>query len=266
MRLWIFSDLHLDVNSASPFALPDPRPAHDVVVIAGDLMEGISNGVRWIADEGLNEKPVIYVPGNHEHYGYEFQRSMEEGRAAAVGHANIHVLDRESVEVAGMRFLGATLWTDYLLFGEKSYEVSLLVASRIMNDHRSIAFADRSWLPTDALAEHRRSRSFIEDALADEAAARTVVVTHTAPSLMSIADVYCENPLTPAFASRLDALVPHARLWIHGHTHIGCDYELGGCRVLNNPRGYVSEGEEVGFDPRRVVEITLNPPKPAVSA
>ena len=29
-------------------------------------------------------------------------------------------------------------------------------------------------------------------------------------------------------------------LWVHGHTHDSFDYQIGNCRVVCNPRGYVA--------------------------
>jgi len=36
MKLWLFSDLHLDVNRRYPFGLLTPRPERDVVIVAGE--------------------------------------------------------------------------------------------------------------------------------------------------------------------------------------------------------------------------------------
>jgi len=52
MRLWILSDLHVDVNRRYPLTLPSPRPAHDAVIIAGDICHGLAEGVRFIAQRG----------------------------------------------------------------------------------------------------------------------------------------------------------------------------------------------------------------------
>ena len=46
-----------------------------------------------------------------------------------------------------------------------------------------------------------------------------------------------------------------AGLWVHGHMHAPADYELYGCRVVANPRGYVGIGEDRAFDPGLVVEV-----------
>ena len=32
-------------------------------------------------------------------------------------------------------------------------------------------------------------------------------------------------------------------LWLHGHTHAGSDYQVGRCRVVANPAGYVRNRE-----------------------
>ncbi len=246
MRAWIFSDLHLDVNKGKPWSLPHPAPDHDVVLIAGDLCEGLCAGVEWIAQQQLNTKPVIYVPGNHEYYGFDFEEEREAGRSAAAGHSNIHLLDREAVMIDGVAFLGATMWTDYRLFGEASVHRAMLSAEQAMNDHRKIRFKGRRWSTLDAIAEHEQSRTWLELQL-DTLTVPTVVVTHTAPSLDSIAAWYRDDPISAAFASNLDPLVGCAKLWVHGHTHVGCDYLHGSSRVVANPRGYVRRGEDKDF-------------------
>jgi Icc-related predicted phosphoesterase len=75
---------------------------------------------------------------------------------------------------------------------------------------------------------------------------------------MSVAKRYANDPLNPAFASRLEDLIEKYQpaLWIHGHTHEPCDYELFGTRVLCNPRGYPREKRGSAFDPGLVVEIS----------
>ena len=252
MKLWLFSDLHLDVNRAYPFSLPDPRPAHDIVVIAGDLCETIAAGVDWIAAEGLNGKPVLYVAGNHEFYGQDRQHALTLGRQAASRRANIHLLDRERIEIGGVSFLGATLWTDYALHGDAP--AARGIAERIMSDHRMIRHGTRAFTAADASAEHTASRAWLAAQLALSRPGPVVVVTHHAPSAASISARFKDHPATPAFASHLDDLAVWADVWVHGHTHRAVRHEIGACRVINNPRGYVRH-EVTGFEPDLVIEI-----------
>src|SRR3546814_2816589 len=48
-----------------------------------------------------------------------------------------------------------------------------------------------------------------------------------APSLQSVDDRYRCDLVSAAYASRLDALVAKADLWIHGHMHSSLDYRIG---------------------------------------
>jgi Icc-related predicted phosphoesterase len=102
---------------------------------------------------------------------------------------------------------------------------------------------------------HVGSLAWLAERLRDTPAGvrRTVVVTHHAPSHRSLSKDVRTDPLAPAYASALDDFVAQsgADLWIHGHTHIRCDYYLGNTRVISNPRGY--KDEHTGFDPRCVV-------------
>jgi Icc-related predicted phosphoesterase len=74
---------------------------------------------------------------------------------------------------------------------------------------------------------------------------------------MSVAKRYANDPLNPAFASSLEDLIEkyQPELWIHGHTHVPCDYELFGTRVVCNPRGYPWEARGSAFDPGLIVEL-----------
>ena len=64
------------------------------------------------------------------------------------------------------------------------------------------------------------------------------------------------SPLSPAFASDLNALIGESGipLWIHGHTHYNVDHRIGSTRILTNQRGYPGEPCK-GFDPEMVIEL-----------
>ncbi|MBX9592076.1 MAG: metallophosphoesterase [Hyphomonadaceae bacterium] len=253
MKLWILSDLHVDANRRFPFELPIPRPAHDIVVIAGDICQGLAEGVRFIASEKLNAKPVVYVGGNHEFYGHNRHAELAEGRAEAARHPNIHVLERDRISIGGVAFLGCTLWTDYRYAGAREQVRAMHWAARRISDHRLIADGKGAWSPERALAEHLGSRAWLAEQLARDTGRRPIVVTHHAPSRQSVQPRYRDDLLTAAFASDLDDLVTRATLWVHGHLHAPVDYRLGGCRVVANPRGYVSIREGRDFNPSLVV-------------
>jgi hypothetical protein len=125
-----------------------------------------------------------------------------------------------------VHFLGATLWTDYRLFGEAIAQAAMQRAQAINNDHRRIRIDGGHWTAKDAAGEHHKSRVWLRDAIAARSGERLVVVTHTAPSIGSIASQYKNDLVTAAFASNLEELAVGVKLWVHGHTHLGCDYQL----------------------------------------
>ncbi|HVS04223.1 MAG TPA: hypothetical protein VMT16_15775 [Thermoanaerobaculia bacterium] len=135
----------------------------------------------------------------------------------------------------------------------------MIEANVRMNDYRRIRVSPefRRLRPADTAAVHARSRRWLEEALAGAGLSqRTVVVTHHAPSRLSLDPTTAWQLVSAAYASNLDALVAGSGvpLWVHGHTHCAADYRIGETRVLSNPRGY--PGQPVpGFDPALVVEV-----------
>ena len=107
MRIRVLSDLHLEFMDWNP-----PKAGADVVVLAGDIHVGLK-GIEW-ARRSFPSIPIVYVPGNHEFYGEHIhdmtQELLMEGRRVGVD-----VLDGRSTVIGGVRFLGATLWTDFAL-------------------------------------------------------------------------------------------------------------------------------------------------------
>ncbi len=244
MKLRILSDLHLEF---APFE-PDPLEA-DVVVLAGDIGSG-TRGLQWAAS-AFPDTPIVYVAGNHEFYRHDFDELRQTLRATA-RELGIHLLDDSAVEIDGVRFLGATLWTDFLAFGPGDEWAAKQAASRAMNDCHLIRDGEGRFLPARMASLHEASRAWLARELRSPFAGPIVVVTHHLPTMRSVAPRFLHNLLTPAFASNRDELVVMADVWVHGHTHDAFDYELGGCRVVCNPRGYPGE-RPGGFDAHKVV-------------
>src|SRR5581483_10435921 len=138
MRLNILSDLHLSV---SPLALPQTDA--DLVVLAGDIARP-KEAIAWAS--GFPQ-PVLYVAGNHEFYGGSISGTVAELKRLSAG-SNIHVLDDDSVTIEGVRFLGTTLWTDFMLFGEGEKRTAAMSKSqRFMRDFTSIRIGDAAQQP-----------------------------------------------------------------------------------------------------------------------
>src|SRR5690606_2620411 len=110
------------------------------------------------------------------------------------------------------------------------------------------------------LAEQLRDHAlacqqWLTQALAEPFDGPTVVVTHFAPTLDSADPLYGVTPGTAGVCNGLDALLPQAQLWMHGHLHCAFDYVKSGCRVVANPLGYAHKGEQKDFNPTFTVSV-----------
>jgi len=250
MRLHILSDLHLEFGMME-LSLPEA----DVVVLAGDIHLG-REGCQWIRRQ-FRDKPVIYVLGNHEFYRHTIPDLTETLKRETNG-SQIHVLENDAVEINGWTFLGCTLWTDFRSKpGIEPYS-TMAAAERIMSDYSLIQFGTENRLleARDTAAMHKESVTWLKKQLEKSKPAKTIVVTHHAPSFRSEPAFYADSPLSGAFASRLDDLVERSRVpwWIHGHTHYNVDCKIGSTRVLTNQRGYPGELCQ-GFDPGKILAV-----------
>jgi Icc-related predicted phosphoesterase len=246
MRLQILSDLHLEF---ADYKLT--RTDADVVVLAGDIHQG-SQGITWARKQFRNQ-PVIYVMGNHEFYGHSLQLLLEECRNAAQG-SNVHLLENQSVEVSGVTFLGCTLWTDFKLWPKPAEAME--AARDYLTDFKVVRTQNGRLTPRDTVALHQASVAWLKSRLKMNDPARTVVVTHHAPSKKSIQPIFSGEVMNAAFASALDDLVRQSRvpLWIHGHTHHCVDYVIARTRVFSNQKGYSGECN-LEFVPDAIIEV-----------
>ena len=273
MRLIVLSDLHLE--SCATLQLPEDL-SFDVTVLAGDIRSPGREAVSWaLAAPAISERPTVLVAGKHEFYGSTPSEELAAMKQAATG-SLVHLLDREAVVIAGVRFLGCALWTDFQLpFGADAridIGQALHQANVGMADYQRIKLMTpavraaryrefaRLLRAEDTLTMHWIDRDWLRRELQTPFDGPTVVVTHHAPSAMSVAPQYVGDRLSPAFVSDLPAeFFDVPALWIHGHTHHSADYTLRGCRVLSNPHGYPVRGgrfENESFSARLVVEVS----------
>lgn len=254
MKLQLLSDLHLETESFEPV----PAPGAEVLVLAGDI------DTTWRSLDLFQgwPVPVLFVPGNHEFDRRDVDQAREDLRAH-VQARGLRMLDDECVVLPDaqgrrVRFVGSTRWSDFDVFGPTGRERAMRAGGyfqKVMQSTRhgevfdvvavrQLALESRAWLAGE-LARGEAGPDW--DA--------TVVVTHFAPSLRSADPRYGRQPGTASFCNDDEALMPGARLWLHGHLHCRHDYRLGDTRVLSNARGHVRKGEADGFDPQRVVEV-----------
>ena len=284
MRIQLLSDLHLEYGGE----IPPLAPGADIVMLAGDLAPAGLRAIRLAAEIWRDAAHILFVPGNHEFHGCD----IEEARhllARDCADCGVTLLDTEAVTIDGIRFIGTTLWTDFRFGtrrpgagtgGVRDWLTRSEETTAEAKAHREAAgrFSDFSGLirartapeglltTAETARRHARDRAFIEAEIAaaheagpgstSGAGLKAAVITHHAPSPVSVHCSYAGSPLNPAFVSDLDALIAHLRpaLWIHGHVHYAVDATVGRTRVIANPLG-IGPTEEADFQPDLVIEL-----------
>jgi predicted phosphodiesterase len=261
----------------------------DLLVLAGDIgsyQPGSALGSLGVEDFGLARfsprpvheggagwpTPVIFVPGNHEYDGLEFDAATQRLRQACERWGLIW-LDRQSVVLQGVRFVGCTLWTDFdalnspgpdaagaadqrgaLAAQLKARDKAFRAANFYLRKNHSLQ-GGVPMLAEQVRALGLQDQQWLRQSLATHFDGPTVALTHFAPSLLSADPRYGLTPGTAGFCNALDDLLPSAQLWLHGHLHCPQDYVSQGCRVVANPLGYARKGEQKSFQPDLLIRL-----------
>jgi len=286
MKVQLLSDLHLETN---PGFMPTPAPGADVLVLAGDIgsyQAGSALTTAGDGDFGLARfsplhgwpTPVLFVPGNHEYDGLDFDEAHARLQQTCQ-RLGITWLEREVLQLGGVRFIGTTLWADFDALGPlagkplpdkppahfshpnsqytrqlKARDKAFRAANYYLRKTATTRHGE-AWLAESMREQSLQCQSWLQNALETPFVGTTVVVTHFAPSLHSADPRYGLTPGTAGFCNALDALLPRAQWWLHGHLHCPANYTQHGCRVVANPLGYVHKGEQQFFDPQCLLNI-----------
>lgn len=234
MKVKLISDLHLEFY---PYTIP--YSFEDVLVIAGDTSPDSAVAFDMIRKymSIAASVHVVYVLGNHDYFGKNIEKTVRWWESQDLG-SNFHFLHNNSVLINGIRFFGATMWTDMNNLDPTSMEM----CQKVFGDHTEIN--DGFFTPAVAAREHMKSRKALEECLrvTEEP---VVVVTHHLPTSESIDSRYIGLLTNAAFAATdMDEIMnnPKIMIWFHGHTHSSLNYKSSnGPRVVCNPRGYVSK-------------------------
>ncbi|MCP1677205.1 putative phosphodiesterase [Natronocella acetinitrilica] len=183
MKIRYMSDLHLEFDGRNewvPPAVPDDADA--VLVLAGDI-DVDKHATRLARRVAGHFRAVVQICGNHEYYkGGSPVRLIDKLRDTVSDLTNVHLLENGTITVGDVRFIGATLWSDF----NWADPASMQLAREQMNDFKRIrtgsvkAPYSRAFSPSDAIRIHLQSRAFIREELEQARAAgqKAVVVTH----------------------------------------------------------------------------------------
>ncbi|WP_089173404.1 metallophosphoesterase [Bosea sp. AS-1] len=249
MKIWVLSDLHLE-GFPFPSAFAPRRPEFDVLVSAGDVWQGnIPAGFQFLRHLA-GDRPVIATLGNHEHWRGEPSATIAAARRAAKAN-EILLLEGDTIDLQGVKFIGTTLWSDYSLAG---------AIDATMPTGEDILFRDgmkeRLFRVQDAQQLYRASRQRLRRLIEQETSLPRVVVTHHAPHPACVAPANLGKWIAGNCASDLSEPTDSGRaaVWLHGHVHHSIDMlRPGGTRILCNPAGALFSNS--AFDESLVIEV-----------
>jgi len=243
MNILCLSDLHFECHMDSGAAFTeflDPTGV-DVLILAGDICtSGLIHRALKLLCARFADVPVLYVRGNHDLWDSSFPKSDRHLRDVEKFIPNLHFLENDVFEFEGQRFLGTTLWFE---------DDPLNVTFRGMYaDFKRI----RDFTP-HVYEVNARAQEFLRREVQKD----DVVITHMAPSTLSIPDEFRSSRLNRFYVCDMQLLIADRgpKCWFHGHTHSSFDYMAGDTRIICNPLGYARVKENAKFDPRKILTL-----------
>jgi len=191
---------------------------------------------------------VVFVPGNHEYYGFSIPK-VDQRLKHLCKKYGVEYLEKDLLEIPewGVVILGTTLWSD--IPHERTFDVLEAV-----NDYAAILGLSPQGVEEMFLENRRWLQGQIEFYQKHNPDYYIVVVTHHAPEMtQTISPRYIGEPENCAFASDCTDLMKGVDYWIYGHTHYNNTFVIGNTIVTSNQRGYSSENVGEGYSKDKVI-------------
>lgn len=233
MHFQVFSDLHTewDKNGADPIlSTLQLSQLADYYVFPGDIGHNPDDTYNDLL-KFIPEDKLIYIPGNHEFYGLNFETVEKSGWHSHT----IKILKNKTLIV------GNPLWTFIP-------EYHMEAAPHFTNDFGAI----RRLTPKIWNKWHKECVLKLKQAINSEEGnyLELVIVTHFAPLFDSVHSSFLGDKANCLFANDMSEFIEEFKpdLWIHGHMHHTVNYRYKKCQVYCNPRGYPHKPDTLNPD------------------
>jgi predicted phosphodiesterase len=249
MKFDILSDIHLELLKPFDIALLIEKIQNikksDILCLLGDIGLPSQNSYQEFLKTMLEIYPnVILLAGNHEYYSNGSCSIPDKIRTICnelnQNSGQIHFLDRDSIVIDGIKFIGCTLWS----------EVKDSIIAMLINDYHAIKvpiFNSSGHLVTKIKLTipmsnmwHERDLKYLTDEIGNSSEP-VVVLTHHAP----ITDQEIHPPefrnlvTSEAYCTDLTELIRKPVVtWCWGHTHQEYHKDLNGILLHSNPLDY----------------------------
>lgn len=234
--LQILSDIHLEFHrdgGKSFIASIDPEGV-DVLVLAGDI--ATAPLLRDALEAFCARWPqVVFVAGNHEYYNSSPGVVTRLLAKASRELENLTWLDCKVFKLAGLRFVGGTLWFP------RAPDERVWNARFGLNDFHKI----RDFEPW-VFSENARCQAVLGAVLKPGPSSMPgadVVVTHHMPAWACTSPRFRESQINHYFTCDQTELIEKSGvpLWVSGHTHDRYVKRVGDTMLVCNAFGYPHE-------------------------
>lgn len=248
LKVFPISDLHLEFyqSATSLYNTLKPKlPDADVLVLAGDIgyPTGIPHRKNYVELLNLFKtkyEHVILVAGNHEYYQSKFHDRETAFQALndICRESKVQLLEKSSVNIRGVTFLGTTLWSAVDAKSCKQMN-DFKDAFKSQVDYLEEFIDSFKWLRTEL------SLPLMKEQSDESKLTKNIVITHHLPSDKLIHRKYQGHPANSGFATNLlgDLPLHNTSLWICGHSHEHMSINYGDTKLVLNPYGYPHEQE-----------------------
>lgn len=238
---------------------PLPNDKETTLILAGDIMLLIYIPRYMDFWEHISQrfKHVIWVFGNHEWFNHSIKPSnVKKAKNHLSKYDNIHILYNEHIELEGVHYIGATLWSN---LGDGSIFTTKSIAN-VSYDYKKITFLENGnygkLRPRQVIKMNMDQRNFIKNKLLElkNDDKPTYVISHHPPSIKAISEehkatdiAYWSDFSIFDFETLIeDDALPD--LWFHGHIHSTLKYYYLDKRgnkfyLMSNSRGYPSKDD-----------------------
>lgn len=270
MKFALGSDLHLAFEGFEYLPVKCSDPDVNTLVLAGDIVEvellkqkdsQRDRVVKYLQELNSNFSTVIYVMGNHEHYGNSFIHTAQNLRTqfARAELTNFVLLEQDTVEVEDAIFFGATMWTTF----RNGNPNIMNICQNYMNDYTQIhvgkaAYGDTLYLtPETTAAVCRKTLVKLKTFSETVTDKKKVLVTHMAPCHLSLSEYYKTSQGNDAYYEDISEILLDSdiKVAVHGHIHEPVCYTVGDTYVVSNPRGYFGHEPQASTYEFEVVNV-----------
>lgn len=242
IKIRLLSDIHLEFKKWNQSFTKNA----DILILAGDI--GYPSNPEYtncLRQMSLLHSEVIVVTGNHEYYSKNTVDEIEASiKKICTELENVHFLQKSSVILNRIKFIGCTLWSNGT---DKSI-------AKYINDFNYISSEKKDFGLDTHIGLHANHKKWLELELAKsktDAYDSVCVVTHYLPSVRLIDKKFKDSPINMFFYS--DVVTTGADFWCYGHTHMIGHNEFDGVKFHCNPRGY--EHESLAWNEDFIFEI-----------